>query len=224
MAQPCVRQSEIFLNFAPQPTLRLIISSCPPTQPPVSAVQLISSILFLSCTCKEKRTERGKERGKWSERKDEETCSNPMIPVSQLDEEIIWMLGWMLHDLQVWNVNTKGSIKIIPGAFSFSFSSSSVSSSFSLTFFYWLYASQMVINYAPPPFTTFTISLFHSSFSFPFCSAKWPCPDIFLGLLCNSPTSSPLFSPLPRGSVCKRAEEKNDGTNYETQECIPYLV
>lgn len=38
------------------------------------------------------------------------------------------------------------------------------------------------------------------------------------------PLLSFFFPPLPWGSVCKRAEEKNEGTNYETQECIPYLV
>lgn len=84
---------------------------------------------------------------------------------------------------------------------------------------------KMINNYAFSPFYTFTISLFHNSFSLPFfffALLNGPC--LFPGLLFTSPTSFHLFSPLPRGSVCKCAEEKNEGTNYETLECIPYLV
>lgn len=113
VALPCVRQSEIFLNFAPQPTLRPVISSCPPTQPPVSSGPCNWSPPYCFCLAHaKKKKDRRRERRRHKTRS-EETRSNPMISVSQLDEEIIWTLGWMVHDLQAWNVNTKGSVEII---------------------------------------------------------------------------------------------------------------
>lgn len=44
---PCVRQSEIFLNFAPEPTFHLVISSCPPYQPPVSLLCRATDLLHI---------------------------------------------------------------------------------------------------------------------------------------------------------------------------------
>lgn len=49
-------------------------------------------------------------------------------------------------------------------------------------------------------------------------SSLTPGSDLFPGLLCTL-----VFPPLPLGSVCK-CEDEIEGTNYETQECIPYLV
>lgn len=78
VAQPCVRQSEIFLNFASQPTLHhLVISSRPPTQPPhlLYAVQPISSILFLSCNTEEKKGHTGRDRIIEADRTGQEGCT-----------------------------------------------------------------------------------------------------------------------------------------------------
>lgn len=64
VALPCVRQSEIFLNFALQPTLRPVISTCPPTQPPVSSGLCNWSPPYCFCLAhakKKGRTERESE-------------------------------------------------------------------------------------------------------------------------------------------------------------------
>ena len=242
MAQP-FRPSvwDIFKLCTPaHPPPRHFLFALPPTPRLFSAVQLIS-ILFLPRTCGRKtdRQAEGEREMEWEEAQGgfvATQCSQ----FPQLDEEIVCFSVWMLHDLPAWNVNTKWSINIIPGAFLFSLSSS-FSSTSSLPA---VSRSRTLVGMCPvrrllmmssPLFTIFTISLLHSSFAFPFFSAKWPCPDIFPVLPCTSspppppppPRSLTLFPSLfhlPPGSVCKRAGEKNEGTNYETQECIPYLV
>lgn len=61
-------------------------------------------------------------------------------------------------------------------------------------------------------------SLFHFYGTSRSISALRLGSDIRPGLLCTL-----FFPPLPLGSVCK-FEDEIEGTNYETQECIPYLV
>lgn len=91
-----VFSTEIFLNFAPQPTLHLVISSCPPTKPP----SLLPSRSPPYCF----------------------SLAKAKFP-SWMKKSASLNLGWMLRDLQAWNTKTKWSFKITPGAFSFSLSS-----------------------------------------------------------------------------------------------------
>ncbi len=109
MAQPCVRQSEIFLNFAPPahpPPRHLLLPSHPtnPLSPLCCATDLLH--IVSPSHMQQRKRHRKREREKWSERKDEEACSNPVLPVSQLDEEItrseFWAECCMICRLGMW--------------------------------------------------------------------------------------------------------------------------
>lgn len=136
----CSTVWDIFKRCTPaHPPPRHLLLASHPTPCLLSAVQLISSILFLSRTCnREKDTER--ERREISEREDGETCliptSVPSLPAGWRNDTV-YILGWMFHDLPAWNVNTKWSTKIIPGAFSFLSSSSLPLSHLSLSVLDW---------------------------------------------------------------------------------------
>lgn len=118
------------------------MSSCPPTQPPVSSL-LLSSILFLSHTCK---TEGQREKnGEWIGRFLATQCTQ--LPSLMKKSSKVWA------ELAGLECDHQGSIKIIPEAFSLLFSSPF--SSFCLSLLYWLCTSQMVINYVFSPFNYF---------------------------------------------------------------------
>lgn len=77
------RQSEIFLNFAPQPTLHLVISSCPPTQTPLVSSVLCNwsppycfSLTHATQGKKKKKRLREMKRGK------RRCAATPVLPVS----------------------------------------------------------------------------------------------------------------------------------------------
>lgn len=89
---------DIFKLCNPSPPSAPLSPPCPPTQPPVSSQLRATDLLHIvSVLHMQKRKGGGKkekskaqeEKEKWNERQGEETCSNPMFPVSQLDEEII---------------------------------------------------------------------------------------------------------------------------------------
>lgn len=81
----------------------------------------------------------------------------------------------------------------------------------------WIFGTIYSLSY--PQFHYFYRSLFYLLSIFTLLSLS---PQTYFRS--SSKTPSLLLSPRLHASVCKRAEQKNEGTNYETQECIPYLV
>lgn len=163
MAQLCVQHSEIFLNFAPQPTLHLVISSCPPTKPPASFPADLHHIVSLL----QKRSSPAGWRNQpaW-----------------------IWAECCVICWLGIWRPS--GALRSLLGRSHF------LPPPASLLHFSPLLQLPLFINYfiiyALSPLKQthiyiwlmyfYHVPFFHSSLSFPFCSTKLPCPDIFARL------------------------------------------
>lgn len=93
----CSAVWDIFKLTRAHPPPRHLLLPSQPTPRLLCAMQLISSILFLSRTC---TREKDTERKKWRERK--ESYSNPVLPISQLDEEITQSGFWAECCLICW--------------------------------------------------------------------------------------------------------------------------